>query len=119
MWSAGASRGLRGWTGASQDEEKQRVLGVEGTEGQQDHKSGAWKCHIGYTQKTPLGQIVKGHTFWKVRLLFCGQLGAKDICKQETAIGPRIKPQPCPWLSECRTVGILSGSGQERRLGWL
>lgn len=68
----GASRGLRGWTGASQNEEGERVVGVEGTDGQADHKSGTWECHIEYAQKISLGQMVKGHKFWEVRLLVCG-----------------------------------------------
>ena len=47
----GASR-VSGWTGARQDEEGQRVSGVEGTGGQEDNKFGAWECPVGYAQKT-------------------------------------------------------------------
>lgn len=53
---------------------------MERPDEQEDNKSGAWECRIGYTQKKSVGQ--KGLKFWEVELLFCGQLGAMDIFKQ-------------------------------------
>lgn len=41
----GASRGLRGWTGASQNEEGEGVVGVEGTDGR---GSQVWDLGVSY-----------------------------------------------------------------------
>lgn len=62
------------------------MLGVEGTGGQEDNESGAWKCHIGYAQKTELGQMVQSLECWEVRLLVYRQLGAMAIFKQKTVL---------------------------------
>lgn len=50
-----SARILGGWTGVLQDEEGQKVLGVEETGGQDDYKFGAWECPMGYAEKMSFG----------------------------------------------------------------
>lgn len=56
-----ASRVLRGWTGAWQDEEGWRVLEVEGSGGQEEYKFGAWECLLGYAEKMSFGTDGEGN----------------------------------------------------------
>lgn len=68
----GVSRVLRGWTGAWQDEEGQRVLGVEGTGGQEEYKLGFWKCPVPYAEKTSFGTEGEGPEMLGISTFICG-----------------------------------------------